>query len=106
MFVVVLCFIIMIFSFILSENGIEREKMTTYECGFNPINKNNNIISIKFFIVSIIFLVFDLEIILLFPWSPTLMNGLIENNSIYIIFINILLLGLVYEWFQGGLTWE
>jgi len=56
-------------SYILTEKDGNKEKNEIYECGFTPINKLGNPFSIRFFVIAILFLVFDLEIVLLFPWS-------------------------------------
>jgi len=95
-----------ILSYLLSEKQPTREKTSTYECGFNPIFNSCNPFSIKFFIIAILFLVFDLEIILLFPWSFTF-KELIEYSYVSIsIFLIFLIIGLVFEWIRGGLEWE
>nr|QCU46374.1 NADH dehydrogenase subunit 3 [Stomolophus sp. CG-2019] len=102
----VLSTIIAMASYILGETSPDKEKVSVYECGFTPYNNPGNPISVRFFLIGILFLVFDLEISLLFPWSIT--SYLTSSYGIFIIFIFLLILtwGLIYEWIKGGLEWE
>ena len=101
-----LSFVISFASFILSQKNPDKEKVTIYECGFNPIHIPGEPFSIKFFLIAILFLVFDLEISYLFPWSTSTNIINIEGQFIIILFLIILTLGLIYEWIKGGLEWE
>ena len=104
---VLLSLIIPFLSFILTEKNPDKEKNSVYECGFSPIYQPGKPFSIRFFIIAILFLVFDLEIILLFPWSYSyLLDGNIYFNATAICFFIILAVGLYYEWIKGGLEWE
>nr|YP_009034252.1 NADH dehydrogenase subunit 3 [Mesocentrotus franciscanus]AGS17199.1 NADH dehydrogenase subunit 3 [Mesocentrotus franciscanus]AHZ61167.1 NADH dehydrogenase subunit 3 [Mesocentrotus franciscanus]AWB97743.1 NADH dehydrogenase subunit 3 [Mesocentrotus franciscanus] len=84
----------------------DNEKNSPYECGFDPLNSARLPFSFRFFLVAILFLLFDLEIALLFPLPAA---ELITNPStlipISLIFMIILALGLVFEWVNGGLEW-
>ena len=89
--------IILFLSYILQTKNITKEKTTTYECGFNPIYLVGSPFSIKFFIIGVLFLIFDIEIILLIPWS---IESLLINKKgqfIIIIFIFLITLGLIWE---------
>jgi NADH:ubiquinone oxidoreductase subunit 3 (subunit A) len=89
--------IIPVLSYLLSEKTPDKEKSSVYECGFSPMYQPGKPFSIRFFIIAILFLVFDLEIILLFPWSISL-NSLLEGGLITsLIFFVILAVGLTYE---------
>ena len=101
-----LSFIISFLSFILSEKNPDKEKVSTYECGFNPIHIPGEPFSIRFFLIAILFLVFDLEISYLFPWSVSTNLINLKGQIIIIIFLIILTIGLIYEWIKGGLEWE
>ena len=106
-FITLLTLILVILSFILTEKKPNKEKCFIFECGFNPISKIGIPFSIKFFIIAILFLVFDLEVVLLFPFFIILYS----INSIYyyysfLIFITILIVGLIFEWYNGGLEWD
>ena len=91
-------------SWILCFKEWNTEKMTAYECGFAPIRYPSEPFTIRFFLVGIIFLVFDLEILYMLPYahySPTNYSGK-TGGFAFLIFIAV---GLVYEWKKGGLEW-
>lgn len=99
--------LLLLLSLLLSNKNVDKEKLSIYECGFMMITKVGNPFSIKFFIVAILFLVFDLEIVLLLPWSVSIFNfSSVYSHYIMIIFLLILILSLAYEWFKGGLEWD
>nr|QDX17927.1 NADH dehydrogenase subunit 3 [Bothriechis supraciliaris]QDX17928.1 NADH dehydrogenase subunit 3 [Bothriechis supraciliaris] len=81
-------------------------KLSPYECGFDPLGNARSPISIQFFLVAILFILFDLEIILLLPvtWS-TNTNPTTTTTTMATALLTILTLGLIYEWLQGGLEW-
>nr|QDX17939.1 NADH dehydrogenase subunit 3 [Bothriechis nubestris]QDX17940.1 NADH dehydrogenase subunit 3 [Bothriechis nubestris] len=81
-------------------------KLSPYECGFDPLGNARSPISVQFFLVAILFILFDLEIILLLPlpWS-TNTNPTATTSTMATALLTILTLGLIYEWFQGGLEW-
>nr|WEF49632.1 NADH dehydrogenase subunit 3 [Polypedilum sp.] len=100
-------FIIMMLSSTLSKKKIlDREKISPFECGFNPMNSSRLPFSIRFFLIAIIFLIFDVEIALILPMILTLKtsNILIWSYTNFI-FILILIIGLFHEWKQGSLNW-
>nr|WPF70987.1 NADH dehydrogenase subunit 3 [Ficedula henrici] len=93
-------------NFWLAQMNPDSEKLSPYECGFDPLGSARLPFSIRFFLVAILFLLFDLEIALLLPlpWATQLqypMTTLIWASTL----ISLLTLGLVYEWIQGGLEW-
>lgn len=98
--------IISIASYVLSEKSPDKEKVSVYECGFDPFHNPGEPFSIRFFLIAILFLVFDLEISYLFPWSNNTFMINKEGQILITIFIIILILGLIYEWIKGGLDWE
>nr|AND96779.1 NADH dehydrogenase subunit 3 [Pituophis catenifer sayi] len=81
-------------------------KLSPYECGFDPLGNARTPISIQFFLVAILFILFDLEIVLLLP-IPWSMNTNPPNTTIMLVMtlLTVLTLGLLYEWLQGGLEW-
>nr|YP_008757892.1 NADH dehydrogenase subunit 3 [Protobothrops cornutus]AGS43706.1 NADH dehydrogenase subunit 3 [Protobothrops cornutus] len=81
-------------------------KLSPYECGFDPLGNARSPISIQFFLVAILFILFDLEIILLLPipWSINT-NPTTTTTTMTTTLLITLTLGLVYEWLQGGLEW-
>ena len=105
-FSIILSTIIFFLSFILSSKLDDAEKLTIYECGFNPFNDSRSEFNIKFYIVAILFLIFDLEISYLFPFIVCL--DLITDISIYfmLFFLFVLTIGFFYEWKKGALDWD
>jgi NADH-quinone oxidoreductase subunit A len=93
-------------SYFLMQRNINIEKMSAYECGFDPFEESLGRFDIKFYLVAILFLVFDLEIVFLFPWSIMLYTLSIFSFWIIFIFLFILLLGFIYEWKKGALDWN
>nr|ADK70257.1 NADH dehydrogenase subunit 3 [Myrmotherula ambigua] len=93
-------------NFWLAQMNPNSEKLSPYECGFDPLGSARLPFSIRFFLVAILFLLFDLEIALLLPlpWATQLQSPLTTLMWTFII-IALLTLGLVYEWIQGGLEW-
>nr|ABB96799.1 NADH dehydrogenase subunit 3 [Lophotriccus pileatus]ABB96800.1 NADH dehydrogenase subunit 3 [Lophotriccus vitiosus] len=90
----------------MAQTNPDSEKLSPYECGFDPLGSARLPFSIRFFLVAILFLLFDLEIALLLPlpWATQLQSPLTTLIWTSIIII-ILTLGLIYEWLQGGLEW-
>jgi NADH:ubiquinone oxidoreductase subunit 3 (subunit A) len=90
-------------SYILAIRRPETEKVSAYECGFDPFTDSRQQFEVRFFLVGILFIIFDLEISLLFPWAMVIN---LENYWMIMAFLGILTIGLVYEWKKGGLEWE
>nr|AFZ94810.2 NADH dehydrogenase subunit 3 [Pomacentrus imitator] len=84
----------------------DHEKLSPYECGFDPLGSARLPFSMRFFLVAILFLLFDLEIALLLPlpWGDQLSSPLLTFTWAFAILV-LLTLGLIYEWLQGGLEW-
>nr|YP_009927089.1 NADH dehydrogenase subunit 3 [Libellula angelina]AXZ70356.1 NADH dehydrogenase subunit 3 [Libellula angelina] len=100
--------VIMMLASILSKKSIvDREKSSPFECGFDPFNKSRIPFSLRFFLIAVIFLIFDVEIAILLPMIESLPSSSIMSWSITsILFIVILLVGLYHEWNQGALEWS
>jgi NADH-ubiquinone oxidoreductase chain 3 len=101
-----LVFTISIFTAIRSSIN-NREKLSPFECGFDPVRSARIPFSIRFFLLAVIFIVFDIEIVLLVP-IPLLITKLPSNYIIIrsIIFLLILVIGLLFEWHEGSLDWN
>nr|YP_009944864.1 NADH dehydrogenase subunit 3 [Xiphorhynchus elegans]QOD97142.1 NADH dehydrogenase subunit 3 [Xiphorhynchus elegans] len=101
-----LSIILTMLNFWLAQTNPDSEKLSPYECGFDPLGSARLPFSIRFFLVAILFLLFDLEIALLLPlpWAIQLQSPLSTLTWTSTIII-LLTLGLVYEWAQGGLEW-
>nr|QLD20982.1 NADH dehydrogenase subunit 3 [Rollulus rouloul]QXU60340.1 NADH dehydrogenase subunit 3 [Rollulus rouloul] len=95
-----------IMNFWLAQMSPDTEKLSPYECGFDPLGSARLPFSIRFFLVAILFLLFDLEIALLLPlpWAIQLQSPMTTLTWTTTI-ITLLTLGLIYEWTQGGLEW-
>nr|AGX84969.1 NADH dehydrogenase subunit 3 [Ammodytes personatus]QFI35671.1 NADH dehydrogenase subunit 3 [Ammodytes personatus] len=103
---IVLSTILAIVSFWLPQMTPDHEKLSPYECGFDPLGSARLPFSLRFFLVAILFLLFDLEIALLLPlpWGDQLPSPLITFVWASAV-LALLTLGLIYEWIQGGLEW-
>nr|QJH88496.1 Nad3 [Pterocladiophila hemisphaerica] len=93
-------------SYILIIQNADQEKLSAYECGFNPFNDARDTFDIRFYLVAILFLIFDLEIIYLFPWSISLNKVSWFGFFSMLIFLIVLTIGFIYEWYKGALDWE
>jgi NADH-quinone oxidoreductase subunit A len=82
------------------------EKISSYECGFDPFEDTRLQFDVRFYLVGILFIIFDLEIVFIFPW--TIVLGEIKNFGFITMFIFLLILtiGFVYEWSKGALDWD
>ena len=93
-------------NFIFSPKNPDPEKLSAYECGFEPFEDSRLEFDVRFYLVAILFIIFDLEIAFLFPWAISLGNiGLLGFSSM-MIFLFILTIGFIYEWKKGALDWE
>nr|WNH23136.1 NADH dehydrogenase subunit 3 [Strongylura notata] len=98
--------ILAIVSFWLPQMNPDYEKLSPYECGFDPLGSARLPFSLRFFLVAILFLLFDLEIALLLPlpWGDQLSSPMVTFSWASAVLV-LLTLGLIYEWTQGGLEW-
>ena len=93
-------------NFLASPSNPDPEKLSAYECGFEAFNDSRMEFDVRFYLVAILFIIFDLEIAFLFPWAISLGNiGLLGFCSM-MIFLFILTIGFIYEWKKGALDWE
>lgn len=92
-----LSMVISLASFFLGEKSPDKEKVSVYECGFDPFHAPGEPFSIRFFLIAILFLVFDLEITFLFPWATASNLIDLKGQLVIVLFLVVLALGLVYE---------
>nr|UEK75538.1 NADH dehydrogenase subunit 3 [Allograpta javana] len=106
--IMTLSMVVMLLATILSKKSYsDREKSSPFECGFDPMSSSRLPFSLKFFLITIIFLIFDVEIALILPMILILkFSNLWYWSLTSIIFILILLIGLYHEWNQGMLNWS
>ena len=95
-----------VLNFLFSPKKPDAEKLSAYECGFEAFGDSRMQFDVRFYLVAILFIIFDLEIAFLFPWAISLGNiGLLGFISM-MIFLIILPVGFIYEWKKGALDWE
>ena len=91
---------------ILATQKPDSEKLSAYECGFEAFDDARSRFDVRFYLVAILFIIFDLEVAFLFPWAVSLGKiGLFGFWSM-VIFLGILTIGFIYEWRKGALEWE
>ena len=95
-----------VLNYVFAPKKPDPEKLSPYECGFEPFADSRMEFDIRFYLVAILFIIFDLEIAFLFPWAiPLGKIGLFGFFSM-MIFLGILTVGFIYEWKKGALDWE
>ncbi|WP_420404891.1 NADH-quinone oxidoreductase subunit A [Nisaea sp.] len=101
-----LCLAMVIGSLLVVKQRPDSEKVSAYECGFEAFNDSRGQFDVRFYLVAILFIIFDLEVAFLFPWAISLGGiGLFGFWSM-IVFLGVLTVGFVYEWRKGALEWE
>jgi NADH-quinone oxidoreductase subunit A len=93
-------------SFLLARQHPDSEKLSPYECGFEPFEDARIRFDVRYYLVAILFIIFDLEVAFLFPWAVSLGDiGLFGFWSM-VVFLAVLTVGFIYEWRKGALEWE
>jgi NADH-quinone oxidoreductase subunit A len=92
-------------SYFLGTKKGDVEKLSPYECGFQPFEDARQEFDVRFYVVALLFLILDLEMVYLFPWSVVLHELTWEGYWSMILFLFLLTLGFVYEWVKGALNW-
>ncbi len=95
-----------VLNFVFSPKHPDPEKLSAYECGFEPFNDSRMEFDVRFYLVAILFIIFDLEIAFLFPWAISLGTIGLYGYISMLIFLFILTIGFIYEWKKGALDWE
>lgn len=98
--------LVLILSYLLVPQNYDTEKLSAYECGFDPFEDSRKQFDVKFYLVGILFIIFDLEISFLFPWAMCIkqLTWLAYFNMF--IFLFVLTIGFIYEWSKGALDWN
>jgi len=103
---VALSLVMVLASFLAARQLPNPEKLSPYECGFAPFNDARGKFDVRYYLVAILFIIFDLEVAFLFPWAVTLGSiGLFGFWSM-MVFLAVLTVGFIYEWRKGALEWE
>ncbi len=93
-------------SLVVARRSPDAEKISAYECGFEPFDDARGRFDVRFYLVAILFIIFDLEIAFLFPWAVSLEAIGVFGFWSMMIFLGVLTVGFVYEWRKGALEWE
>jgi NADH-quinone oxidoreductase subunit A len=93
-------------SFILARQHPDSEKLSPYECGFDAFDDARSKFDVRFYLVAILFIIFDLEVAFLFPWAVALGDIGMFGFWSMLVFLGVLTIGFVYEWKKGALEWE
>lgn len=109
-FVLVLTILLVFFGFFMGQNWREEwSKITSFECGFDPLRRSRCTFSLRFFLLALLFLVFDVELVLVFPFIYRIRNVYVRirflRKMLVLIFMAVLLLGLIHEYNEGTLDW-
>jgi NADH-quinone oxidoreductase subunit A len=98
---------------VIAPKQADKEKVSAYECGFNAFDDARMKFDVRFYLVSILFIIFDLEVAFLFPWALTLVklaaldhNAMVFSFFSMMTFLTVLTVGFAYEWKKGALEWE
>ena len=98
--------VIVLASYIVARQKPDSEKVSAYECGFDAFEDSRGRFDVRFYLVAILFIIFDLEVAFLFPWAITLGHIGMFGFWSMVVFLGILTVGFVYEWRKGALEWE
>ncbi|MGH1398378.1 MAG: NADH-quinone oxidoreductase subunit A [Alphaproteobacteria bacterium] len=93
-------------SMLLGKQNPDPEKLSAYECGFDAFVDARNKFDVRFYLVCLLFIIFDLEIAFLFPWAVTLGEIGVFGFWSMMVFLGVLTVGFIYEWKKGALDWE
>ncbi|GGB60007.1 MULTISPECIES: NADH-quinone oxidoreductase subunit A [Henriciella] len=103
---VILSLLFIIGAAILAPSNPDPEKNSAYECGFNAFDDARMKFDVRFYLVSILFIIFDLEVAFLFPWAVSLGTIGVFGFWSMVVFLGVLTVGFIYEWRRGALEWE
>ena len=93
-------------SFVAARQRPDSEKLSPYECGFAPFEDARVRFDVRYYLVAILFIIFDLEVAFLFPWAVSLGDIGVFGFWSMVVFLGVLTVGFAYEWMKGALEWE
>lgn len=93
-------------AYVLAEQRPDPEKLSAYECGFEAFDDARMKFDVRFYLVAILFIIFDLEVAFLFPWAVALGEIGVFGFWSMMVFLAVLTIGFIYEWRKGALEWE
>ena len=97
---------LLIAPFLVAYKSPDPEKLSAYECGFNAFDDARMKFDVRFYLVAILFIIFDLEVAFLFPWAVSLKDTGLFGFLSMVVFLGVLTVGFIYEWKKGALEWE
>lgn len=98
--------VLMLAALVLAVRRPDPEKTSAYECGFNAFDDARMKFDVRFYLVSILFIIFDLEVAFLFPWAASFGSVGLFGFWSMMVFLAVLTVGFIYEWKKGALEWE
>ena len=98
--------VLMVVPFVVAYQAPDPEKLSAYECGFNAFDDARMKFDVRFYLVAILFIIFDLEMSFLFPWAITLGDLGLYGYWSMMVFLGVLTVGFIYEWRKGALEWD
>ena len=98
--------VLIVLGFLLGPRRPNAEKLSSYECGFEAFEDSRMKFDVRYYLVAILFILFDLEIAFLFPWAVSLNTVGHFGIAAMLLFVGILIVGFVYEWKKGALEWD
>jgi NADH-quinone oxidoreductase subunit A len=101
-----LAMVMIVASFVLAQQRPDSEKLSPYECGFEPFEDARARFDVRYYLVAILFIIFDLEVAFLFPWAVSLGDIGAFGFWSMLVFLGVLTVGFAYEWMKGALEWE
>lgn len=103
---IVLATVMVVVPFLVAPSRPDNEKLSAYECGFEPFSDARGQFDVRFYLVAILFIIFDLEVAFLFPWAIVLKDIGMFGFWSMMVFLGVLTIGFIYEWKKGALDWE
>ena len=97
---------LMVAPFLVAYKSPDPEKLSAYECGFNAFDDARMKFDVRFYLVSILFIIFDLEVAFLFPWAVAFGKVGVYGFWAMMLFLGVLTVGFIYEWRKGALEWD
>ena len=91
---------------VLAPHKPDKAKLSDYECGFEAFEDSRMKFDVRYYLVAILFIIFDLEIAFLFPWAIVLDEIGVFGFTAMVLFLGVLIIGFIYEWMKGALEWE
>ena len=103
---IALALVMVVASYLVAKQRPDSEKASPYECGFEAFDDARSKFDVRFYLVAILFIIFDLEVAFLFPWAVALGEIGVFGFWSMVVFLAILTIGFIYEWKKGALEWE